>query len=168
MAEIRRTVSFRVESAPSSGDSGLDGHSQRLTVPRTAPVKTRPGILRSPSNTIPVEISANEILKISGQKLSNIPPTENPPASHTAAAHDTKNDHKSDPAKVAADLRLTTSRKMYEEVKCLRYEASKIRETLLKIEEEVCKYEIMSSAYIFLFAYTIYTDKTFNKNKRVP
>ena len=133
MAELRRTVSFRAESAPSSGRNGLETHTQRIEVPRTAPVKTRPGILRSPSNAKPAETSANEILQISGQKLSNTPPaTKDAPIRTTGAvtSHTT--------TKNAAELRHATSHKMHEEVKCLRYEASKIREALLKVEEEVC------------------------------
>lgn len=133
MAEIRRTVSFRVESAPSTQAGirgGMEQHSQCLTVPRTAPVKTRPGILRSPSNTTPT----NELLQVSGHSLSSIPSTKETPIKSTTAvtSHDT--------TKNAAQLRLTTSHKMHEEVKCLRYEASKIRETLLKVDEEVCNY----------------------------
>lgn len=132
MAELRRTVSFRAESAPSSGRNGLETHTQRIEVPRTAPVKTRPGILRSPSNAKPAETSANEILQISGQKLSNTPPaTKDAPIRTTGAvtSHTT--------TKNAAELRHATSHKMHEEVKCLRYEASKIREALLKVEEEI-------------------------------
>lgn len=125
MADIRKTVSFRVESAPSYGRNGLEPHSQHLSVPRTAPVKIRPGILRSS-----VEASS-EMLQISGQKLSKTPPTKDAPIRSTTAvtSHDT--------TKNAADLRLATSHKMYEEVKCLRYETSKIRETSLKVEEEI-------------------------------
>lgn len=133
MAELRRTVSFRVESAPSCGRTDLEAHLQALAVPRTAPVKTRPGILRSPSNTIPAKTSANEMLQISGQKISNTPHTKDAPIRSTTAIT------LRDTTKNAADLRLATSHKMHEEVKCLRYEASKIRETLLKVEEEVCK-----------------------------
>ena len=132
MAEIRRTVSFRIESAPSSGRNGLEPHSQQVVVPRTAPVKTRPGILRSSSTSIPAETPANEMLQISGHKLSDTPPTKHTQIKNTTAVtlHDaTKN---------AAELRLATSHKMHEEVKCFRYETSKIRETLLKVEEEVC------------------------------
>lgn len=134
MAEIRRTVSFRIESAPSSIRNSLDSHSQLLTVPKTAPVKTRPGILRSSSKAITAETSlANEALQISGQKLSSPSSTKDASIKSTTAItlHDTTTN--------AADLRLTTSHKMHEEVKCLRYEVSKIRETLLKVEEEVCK-----------------------------
>lgn len=136
MAELRRTVSFRAESAPLSGRNDLEPHPQRPEVPRTAPVKTRPGILRSPSSsTIPAKTPANETLQISGQKLTNTPPatTKDAPIRTTGAvtSHVT--------TKNASELRLATSHKMHEEVKCLRYEASKIREALLKVEEEVCQ-----------------------------
>lgn len=126
MAEMRRTVSFRVESAPSSGGNGLEPCPYRLltTPPNTAPVKTRPGILRSSSTP------ANEILQISGQKLTTTPPTK-------GVLHDATKDHKLNTTKVAPNPRLVTSHKMHEEVKCLRYETSKIREALLKVEEEV-------------------------------
>ena len=138
MADIRKTVSFRVESAPSYGRNGLEPHSQHLSVPRTAPVKIRPGILRSS-----VEASS-EMLQISGQKLSKTPPTKDAPIRSTTAvtSHDT--------TKNAADLRLATSHKMYEEVKCLRYETSKIRETSLKVEEEVDKFCYNKLALIYV------------------
>ena len=129
MAEIRKTVSFRAESAPSSGMNSLEPDSQQLTVPRTAPVKTRPGILRTSSTTLHTETSTNKVLQISGQKLSNTSTKRAPNKSTALAIQRT--------AKDAADLRLATSHKMHEEVKCLRYEASKIREALLKVEEEV-------------------------------
>ena len=134
MAELRRTVSFRAESAPLSSRNGLEPHPQHPEVPRTAPVKARPGILRSPSSTMPAKTPADETLQISGQKLSNTPPATKDAPIRTAGAvtsHVT--------TKNAAKLRLTTSHKMHEEVKCLRYEASKIREALLKVEEEVCQ-----------------------------
>lgn len=139
MADIRKTVSFRVESAPSYGKNGLEPHSQHLSVPRTAPVKIRPGILRSS-----VETSTSEMLQISGQKLSKTPPTKDAPIRSTTAvtSHDT--------TKNAADLRLATSHKMYEEVKCLRYETSKIRETSLKVEEEVDKFCYSKLALIYV------------------
>lgn len=131
MAEIRRTVSFRIESAPSSGRNGLEPPSQQPAVPRTAPVKSRPGILRLSSSSIPAERSDNEMLQISGHKLSDTaPPTKHIKNTSTITFDDTTRN--------AAELRLATSHKMHEEVKCFRYETSKIRETLLKIEEEVC------------------------------
>ena len=133
MAEIRRTVSFRIESAPSSGKNGVEPPSQQAAVPRTAPVKSRPGILRLSSSSIPTERSANEMLQISGHKLSDTPPTK-----HTLPIRNTTVITLHDTTKNAAELRLATSHKMHEEVKCFRYEASKIRETLLKMEEEVC------------------------------
>jgi len=120
-----RTVSFKIESAPSSGRHGA-GHNEQSTLPRTAPAKSRTGILRTPSK---IGSNTGEVLQISGQKLAHTP---------TKSAKASSTDDKSlDPAKVAADLRLTTSHKMHEEIKCLRYESSKIRETLLKLEEEV-------------------------------
>lgn len=128
MAELRRTISFRVESAPSSVRNVLDAQSQLLTVPSTAPVKTRPGILRSPSKTMPAETAST--LQISGQKISGPSASKEATVNNAVTSHDT--------TKNAANLRLATSHKMHEEVKCLRYEASKIRETLLKVEEEVC------------------------------
>ena len=129
MAQIRKTVSFRADSAPSSGLNTLESDSQQLAVPRTAPVKTRPGILRTSSTTLPTETSINETLQISGHKLSSTSTKRAPNKSTAIAMQHTTMD--------AADLRLATSHKMHEEVKCLRYEASKIRETLLKVEEEV-------------------------------
>ena len=134
MAEIRRTVSFRIESAPSSGRNGLELPSQQPAVPRTAPVKSRPGILRLSSSSIPAERSDNGLLQISGHKLSDTAP----PTKHTPPIKNTSTITLHDTTRNAAELRLDTSHKMHEEVKCFRYEASKIREALLKIEEEVC------------------------------
>ena len=134
MEALKRTVSFKIESAPSSGRHGA-GHNEQPTIPRTAPVKTRSGILRSPSATSSSssdKLLASEGLQISGQKLAHTP-TKGTKATTTEEHYDKA----LDPGKVAADLRLTTSHKMHEEVKCLRYESSKIRETLLKVEEEV-------------------------------
>jgi len=135
---MERTVSFKIESAPSSGRHDA-GHNEKPTMPRTAPIKSRPGILRTPSAASKSgsdKMLASEGLQISGQKLA----TKDTKANITVEHHDKG----LDPGKVAADLRLTTSHKMHEEVKCLRYESSKIRETLLKVEEEVsCLHEVV-------------------------
>lgn len=129
MEDIKRTVSFKIESAPSSGRHGT---TEQPTIPRTAPAKMRPGILRSPSAASSSGSDKMLGLQISGQKLAHTPTKSTAPSTTEGQIDKTL-----DPAKVAADLRLTTSHKMHEEVKCLRYESSKIRETLLKVEEEV-------------------------------
>jgi len=143
---MERTVSFKIESAPSSGRHDA-GHNEKPTIPRTAPVKSRPGILRTPSAASKSgsdKMLAAEGLQISGQKLAHTPTKDT--KSNTTVEH---HDKGLDPGKVAADLRLSTSHKMHEEVKCLRYESSKIRETLLKVEEEVsCLREVV--IYIIL------------------
>ena len=147
-AELRRTVSFRIESAPSSGKNGLEPPPRQPAVPRTAPVKSRPGILRISSSSIPAERSDNEILQISGHKLSNT----TPPTKHTPPINSTSTITSHDTIRNAAELRLATSHKMHEEVKSFRYETSKIRETLLKIEEEVrtksCHFNCYSCVYV--------------------